>query len=314
MVILNKQVYRTIIASGTRFCNARIPEEDWLEIYGILIGKLDKKKNVIVTEAYPITHTAKKGHILKVSYDDPDYVDASLIEEDAYTRDPPEFIVGWYHTHPGIKVMFSQDDIKNQLGYQTNNPEAIGLVFDPIRLLRQIDIATRKGDPVKPLQNDVGFKIFRLKDPNRPMEASYDEVEFEFSDAKITPAFIDEAKQFCGEAARLLPRTGFVDTTKANFERQIAKLLEIYNGTAAYVNTLVKKGEKDRVKGVIEAQRGELEKIIAPGDNDVKLLEELMKDVEYKERGEIMNGIQSIIQNWRSIVTDTKNKFNAIKP
>jgi proteasome lid subunit RPN8/RPN11 len=311
-VILNKKVYNTIIASATRFCNPRIPEEDWLEIYGILIGRLDKK-NVIVTEAYAITHTAKKGHILKVSYDDPDYVDASCIEEDAYTRDPPEFIVGWYHSHPGIKIMFSQDDIKNQLGYQTNNPAAIGIVFDSVRLTRQIDIGSRKGDPVKQLTNDPGFKIFRLKDPSRGIEASYEEVEFEFSDTKITPALIDEGKQFAGDVGRLLPKQNFAESSKASFDKQISKIQEIYTGTESYVKTLIKKGEIDRIKGVIDSQKTEIEKIISPMEEDVKKLEEIMNYVEYKERGQTINQIKEIIQNWHTSVKDIQNKFNLIK-
>lgn len=311
-VILNKNVYRTIIGSCVRYANARIPEEDWLEIYGILIGHHDKKKNIIVSEAYPITHTMKKGHILKVSYDDPDYVDASLIEEEAYTRDPPEFIIGWYHSHPGIKVMFSQDDVKNQLGYQSNNPLAIGLVFNHVRLVRQVEVASRKGDPNSPLMDDPGFKIFRLKDPNRGIEASYDTVDYEFSDAKITPAFIEEAKSVVADVTKLLPKDDLVESTKANFEKQLAKITEIYDGTESYIKTLIKKGETSRIPNVIETQKQEVEKIIRPMEDDLGKLRELMHFVEYKERGETINTFNEVFDNWKNSLEKLMNQFNAL--
>ncbi|MHA1728320.1 MAG: hypothetical protein ACTSWY_06270 [Promethearchaeota archaeon] len=311
-VILNKKVYRMIIASCVRFANTRIPEADWLEIYGILIGHIVKKK-IIVSEAYPITHTMKKGHILKVSYDNPDYVDASLIEEEAYTHDPPEFMVGWYHSHPGIKVMFSQDDIKNQLGFQTNNPLAIGLVFNQVRLLSQIELAKRKGDPSQQLDNDPGFKIFKLTDAARGIEASYDEVDFEFSDAKITPAFIEEAKIFVGDVTRLLPRDNFIEKTKAYIEKNMMRLQEIFSGTEAYIKTLIKKGETSRISGVIDTQKAEIDKTLGPIENDIQKIQELMYYVEYKERGETIHNIKEIIDDWHTRITELMDSFNNLK-
>jgi hypothetical protein len=63
-VLLNKKVYRTIVASSVRFANPRIPEPEWLEIYGILIGH-NEGNNVIVSAAYPMTHTMNKGIVPK---------------------------------------------------------------------------------------------------------------------------------------------------------------------------------------------------------------------------------------------------------
>ncbi|MBN2155855.1 MAG: hypothetical protein JW776_07410 [Candidatus Lokiarchaeota archaeon] len=312
-VILNRAIYRLILASCVRFANARIPEEEWGEIYGILIGYIDKHKNIIITEAYPITHTMQKQFLLKVSYDNPDYVDAALIEEDAYTRDPPQFIVGWFHSHPGIKVMFSSDDIRNQLGFQTNNPYAFGIVFNHVRLLRQVEIALRKGDPEIPLKNDVGFKIFRLKDPSKGTQASYVEVDFEIQDVSITPEFIEEAKNFVGDVTRLLPTGDLVQFTKENMEQQKAKVTEIYTGTEAYIKTLVKKGEISRIESVIESQRKDMERLILPMDNDFRQLSELMRYVEYKERGKSINGMNLLMKEWNDFTTQIKEDFQKLK-
>ncbi len=313
-VILNKKVYNTIVASCVRYANTRIPEEDWLEIYGILIGHIEKKsRNIIVSEAYPITHTMKKGHILKVSYDSPDYVDASLIEEEAYSHDPPEFIVGWYHSHPGIKVMFSQDDIKNQLGYQTNNPDAIGLVFNQVRLVRQVELARRKGDPSKLLENDPGFKIFRLKDPSRGVEASYNEVEFEFSDCEITHSFIEDAKVLVGDTTKLLLKDNLVEHTRLNLEKQMEKIKGVYIGTESYLKTLIKKGETSRISGVVETQKTELDSLIKINQRDIFKLQELIYYVEYKERGEVIFKMKDLFEKWQNETTALIKSFDELK-
>ncbi len=315
-VILDKATYRMIIASCVRFANARIPEEDWGEIYGILIGYIEKRsKNIIIIDSYPITHTMRKAgdYLLRVSYDDPDYVDAALIEEEAFTRDPPQFIVGWFHSHPGIKVMFSSDDIKNQLGFQTNNPAAFGIVFNHIRLVRQVEIAMRKGDPLTPLKNDVGFKIFRLKDPNLGTRASYEEVEFEIKDVKITPEFIEEAKNLVADVTRLMPTGNLVEYSRKNMETQMGKIKEVYSGTESYIKTLLKKGETSRIYTVIETQKKELEKLIGPMDDDFRILSELMFYVEYKERGETLNGMNLLMDEWNSFKTSILKDFESMR-
>lgn len=313
-VILNKKVYRTIIASCVRYANARIPEEDWLEIYGILIGHLDNDNDaVIVSEAYPITHTMKKQHILKVSYDSPDYVHTVAIEEEAYTHDPPEFIVGWYHSHPGIKVMFSQDDIKNQLFWQQANPKAIGLVFNQVRLVKQIEKAARKGDPNTQLQLDPGFKIFKLQDPNKGIEASYEWLDYEFADAELNNALINEAKDFVGDVTRLLPKDNLVESTRENINKKIDKIKEIYSGTESYIATLIKKGQTSRIANVIDTQKAEIDRIAGPTEVDVKKLTEMMHYVEYKEKEEIIKGLTEIFDRWHQEAADYVNRFQNLK-
>src|SRR5271157_638473 len=128
-VIIDMDVYWATIAATVRYASARIPEPEWREFYGLLLGKIEKNKvDIHVTKAIPMTHTKNIGHILKVQFEEEDYVAATIIESEANERD--EFIVGWVHSHPGIKVMFSQDDIKTQLYWQGANPLAVGIVFN----------------------------------------------------------------------------------------------------------------------------------------------------------------------------------------
>lgn len=310
-VLLNKKVYRTIVASSVRFANPRIPEPEWLEIYGILIGH-NEGNNVIVSAAYPMTHTMNKGIVPKVSYESPDYPLAAAIEEEAYTHDPPEFIVGWYHTHPGMKIMFSQDDIKNQSGFQTNNPLAIGPVFDPIRLLKQINIDS-KNTVHTPLVNDPGFKIFRLVDPTKIMEASYVEVPFELIDGEFSAEFIKEIQDFANDCARLFPQKDIINKNKEKFIKQLEKTKELAVGTEAYIETLKKSNEASRIPEVIANQKKELDKLIEPIEKDVKLLQEIIEYVELKERDDLIPAMKDLIDWWHNEAAKYITMFQMLK-
>ncbi len=72
------------------------------------------------------------------------------------------FSCGWYHSHPGLDIFFSSTDVRNQLGWQTPNPSAIGIVFDHTYL-------------EKP--GDLGFRAFRLNNPNKGQMSGYHEVQ-----------------------------------------------------------------------------------------------------------------------------------------
>jgi len=311
-VILNKKVYRTIIASSVRFANSQIPESDWAEVYGILIGHIENG-NILVSEAYPITHTMKKGHILKVSYDSEDYVHSVSFEEESYKHDPPEFIVGWYHSHPGIKLMFSQDDIKNQLFWQQANPYAIGPVFNHVRLIKQSEISIKKDDAEIPLINDPGFLIFRLKDPSKGLQSEYVQVPYEFSDAKIDEEFIEEAKYFVKSVTRLFPRENFYEKSKQNLEKELNKLEDIYSGTSSYITTLIREGKLDKIRNIVLSQYDELVKMIDSIDSDILLLKELVNYVEYKERESIIPKMQELFEYWSDKKQEFLSKFQELK-
>jgi proteasome lid subunit RPN8/RPN11 len=299
VVRLDLDIYKIIIASTARYANSRIPEEDWAEVYGLLYGYNDGE-NVIITGAVPFTHTKKKGHILKVEFDEEDYALAAQIETDEYyTRDPPQYIVGWYHSHPGIKIMLSQDDVKNQLAWQTNNPLAIALVFDPVRLLRQADFPERKGDPVKQLVNDPGFEIYRLNDVNRGIEAAYHRVPFEFTDYALDEGLISNAQEFVGWVNKAFPREGQVIPEYEKFvEMNVNKLDQLLTGTRSYLSSLVKKHESHRISSVLEIQVQEATKILEQGNYMVTIFRMMIAYLEYKERDVVIPKIDPILTKW----------------
>ena len=107
-VIISKQVYLKIVAAAVRFANSRIPKDEWLEVSGIFIGK-NEGDNVIITETYPIMHQEldKDAVIDQYKWSDEDYEALYIIDELAFSKDPPEFVVGWWHSHPGFKSVGS---------------------------------------------------------------------------------------------------------------------------------------------------------------------------------------------------------------
>ncbi|MHA1794474.1 MAG: hypothetical protein ACTSUK_00045 [Promethearchaeota archaeon] len=312
VVKLNLEIYKTIIATTTRYANLRIPEEEWAEVYGLLYG-YNEGDDVIITEAIPFTHTKKKRHILKVEFDEEDYALAASIESEFYLRDPPQYIVGWYHSHPGIKLMLSQDDVKNQLAWQTNNPLAIALVFNPQRLLKQVEVPARRGDPMTQLHLDTGFLVFRLDDPNSGIEASFHEIPFEFTDFEIDEAFIKNAQEFVQWVTKAFPRGDAVVTEYDNYiEKTLGKLQELYDGTHSYIQTLIRKGESNRIEPLVERQAKEVEKILNQGNGMINVFRLMKEYLEYKERTIMIPKIEAVLAKWDGKTENFLEKFRQL--
>jgi proteasome lid subunit RPN8/RPN11 len=306
-------IYKTIIATTVRYANAKIPEEKWAEVYGLLYGYNDGD-DVIITEAIPFTHTKKKRHILKVEFDEEDYALAASIESEFYTRDPPQYIVGWYHSHPGIKIMMSQDDIKNQLAWQTNNPLAVAIVFNHSRLLKQVEMPSRKGDPVKQLKLDPGFKCYRLNDPSDGLEASYHEVPYEFTDYALDKEFIINAQEFVRWVTKAFPRGKEIISEYRRYVNQnVQKLDEIFMGTKNYIQTLNRKGEAARIPQVVEDQKNNAKKILDQGNSMVNIFRMMKNYLEYKERDEMIPKIERILSEWEEKTHGFLQKFDELK-
>ncbi|MHA1337765.1 MAG: hypothetical protein ACTSPW_18805, partial [Promethearchaeota archaeon] len=89
-------------------------------------------------------------------------VEAADWESNLLLKDPPEFMVGWFHSH-FIGHTFSGIDIINHLGWQNaNNPHAIGLVFDP-QLISE---------------KNPGFAILKLEDYNNGEASEVHKIDF----------------------------------------------------------------------------------------------------------------------------------------
>ncbi len=129
-VYLTYKAYKRMIGYAIRYANDHLESRKWKEVYGVLIGALRENSFVIVKDAIPVCVGGRSGVELEpIHYADLSEIDASVFEraiEDGNT----DFIVGWWHTHPGFGFFFSGTDRITQLGYQGPNPFAVGLIFD----------------------------------------------------------------------------------------------------------------------------------------------------------------------------------------
>ncbi len=158
-VIIKPIAYYKMLVHVLRFGNKARDPSQFKEVMGMLIGHLDGEgeiKNVIVEDAVPVSH----GGSIEVDFAHHDYITFAAIDEEFAERN--WFTIGWYHSHPGLRIFFSSTDVNNQLGWQTPNPSAIGIVFDH-----------------KYLENegDLGFRTFRLDDLSKGPRTDYHEVE-----------------------------------------------------------------------------------------------------------------------------------------
>jgi len=167
-VKLSLEAYESIILHASRFANVKIPMDAWKEIYGFLIGVIDVE-DVVIKRCVPMAH----GSSVEVEFNEEHYVKSA--EVDSIAAERGEFIVGWYHSHPGLGLFLSSTDIQNQLGYQGPNPQAVALVFDHTLLN-----TTTKDGKVHP-----GFEIFKLDDPGLGRMTDFHKIEYIIEDVDM---------------------------------------------------------------------------------------------------------------------------------
>jgi len=161
VVTVKAEAYYKMLVHILRFGSKAKDRRQYKECMGILIGRLEGTgdvKNVIIEDAVPVSH----GGSIEVAFKPEDYITFSYIDAEYAEKDPPLFSCGWYHSHPSLRIFFSSTDIKNQLGWQTPNPSAVGIVFDHTYLENP---------------GDMGFRTFRLDDPAKGPMTDYHEVK-----------------------------------------------------------------------------------------------------------------------------------------
>ncbi|MFW9829919.1 MAG: hypothetical protein ACFFEY_20285, partial [Candidatus Thorarchaeota archaeon] len=179
-VIIRADAYKTIILYASRYANKSIPPEQWKEIYGILIGTSDEEL-VYIESAEALTF----GHATDVQLDERHYGFIEEIQEKLDKEAKGYYMVGWFHSHPGLNLFFSYIDLINQLGFQQNNEDFCGLVFDHTLLgKKKKEIIKREdGSESAMTKYDTGFEIYRITnvnmDINDPMyDNNYHKVDY----------------------------------------------------------------------------------------------------------------------------------------
>ena len=166
-VAIKESVYLTIAEAVLTYANPfKMKEDDFREVYGFLGGRV-----VVGNCKVNDVQVAHVGENTEVQLEMKHYIKAADWESQLYIKDPPEFMVGWFHSH-FIGHTFSGVDILNHLGWQNeNNPHAIGLVFDPqliseknpgIVILKLEDYNKGEGSEVQ----SIDF-VIQMKEENR---------------------------------------------------------------------------------------------------------------------------------------------------
>lgn len=301
-VIITKKVYFTILATSVRFANQKIPVDDWLEIYGVFIGK-NKGDDVIISNAYPITHQKKNPEdvIDKVYWSEEDYLSFALIDDEAFNQG--EFTVGWFHSHPGMKVMMTSLDIQTTSTYQQYNPLTVSLVFNPVRLIRQIELPNKKGDPEIQLENDPGFKIFRLDDITKGLHSTYHDVDYKIEGFDNMEQMIKQAQKFIIDVTNFLPQENLIEKYENYINDRISHLNSLLVGTEEYLKTLIRQGEASRVPEVLESQTKDIKQYVAETYLKIGNIKEFMDYLEYKERDTIIPLVDETLSKWDEAIS-----------
>ncbi|MFW9950954.1 MAG: hypothetical protein ACFFKA_12625 [Candidatus Thorarchaeota archaeon] len=198
-IFLTYNAYKRMICYALRYAREDISEKSWKEVYGILIGSIESNNELFVKEAIPMIVGDRAG----VKYENKQYVDMAQIDESIYEKsiqdEKNDFIVGWWHTHPGFKFMFSDVDMQTQLGYQIPNPLAVGLIFNHTEL-KSIDFY-------------LGLAALRIVNPDQGLLATYDYVNIktEFQQEKMVSNAEREAIEVNKHINKVIKELGYID-------------------------------------------------------------------------------------------------------
>ncbi len=157
-VAIKEDVYLKIAEAVLTYANPfKMNELEFREVYGFLGGRV-----VVGNCKLNEVQIAHVGGNTEVQLETKHYIEAADWESQLYVKDPPEFMVGWWHSH-FIGHTFSGIDVINHLGWQNdNNPHAIGLVFDP-QLISE---------------KNPGFVILKLEDFNKGEASEVQSIDF----------------------------------------------------------------------------------------------------------------------------------------
>ncbi len=128
-----KEIYisvKTILkvaSHSLKYANSKIPKKKWVEVIGLLAGKLDDNTGIVhIEDAFPM------GHGTAVYAEIKDYKNYTRAYHDI--KKQKLFICGWYHSHPSYGCWLSAEDMGTQARYQKLWDKSVALVIDPYQI------------------------------------------------------------------------------------------------------------------------------------------------------------------------------------
>lgn len=279
-VFFQKDVLFTIIASCYRFANPSILKSKWAEVQGVLYG-YNEGDNVHITRAVPLAHLSS----VAVEMQDNDYVLVANLETEMASKN--WFQIGWYHSHPGIKLFLSLEDVKTQAGLQAPNPLAIALVFNPVYLM--------DGDEEGNIS--LGIKIFRLDDAST-IEIKFHEVPFEIDESG--GEIIDEARTLLNNVQRFLRGENVFDTIQSRMEKTYKKINSEVYGLKSYLQNMKKTSSAEDVVKSFTNHKNRIQKLFDSKKTSIDIQISLLTYLELNETLKYSDRIREIKEEWES--------------
>lgn len=126
-IIITINAILKIASHALKYANEKIPQKDWVEVIGILSGRLvNNEETLLIEDAYPM------GHGNAVYAEIKDYKNYVRAWKDI--RKNNQDIVGWYHSHPSYSPFISEEDFGTQARYQKLWDRTVALVIDPFEI------------------------------------------------------------------------------------------------------------------------------------------------------------------------------------
>jgi proteasome lid subunit RPN8/RPN11 len=125
-VFISVKAILKIASHALKYANSKIPKKQWIEVIGLLAGKIDNSGLIHIEDAYPM------GHGNAVYAEIKDYTNYVRAYQDI--KKQKFFICGWYHSHPSYGCFMSNEDMGTQARYQKLWDKAVALVIDPYQI------------------------------------------------------------------------------------------------------------------------------------------------------------------------------------
>ncbi|MHA2098945.1 MAG: hypothetical protein ACW99A_09675 [Candidatus Kariarchaeaceae archaeon] len=130
-VAIKPKAYLKMATHALRFANDEIPREEWVEVIGLLTGKLENPNTPLELITVKDYWAIGSGDAVSVNI-----LDAEPVMNVYKNKPKNDFILGWAHSHPSYTPFLSQDDINTQLRYQALWEDSIAVVIDPAMITK----------------------------------------------------------------------------------------------------------------------------------------------------------------------------------
>ncbi|MFV2014948.1 MAG: Mov34/MPN/PAD-1 family protein, partial [Candidatus Heimdallarchaeota archaeon] len=126
-------------------------------------------------------------------------------------RDDDKFIVGWWHTHPGLSSFMSGTDINTQKMYQALMPNSVAIVIDNVKYSETTSI------------NDLDFGVYRV------VSGKAERIEYRIKDPVefgLNAYVLSDTKYSPSKQKTLIKESFFVPTMNATKLAELRANLE----------------------------------------------------------------------------------------